>query len=141
MKPMTREDALAFLSHGTRTGKLATASTTGTAHVAPVWFVIDGDDLVFTTGAASVKGRNLRANPRAALTVDTEDFPYDFVLVRGPVTFEEDPMNLLSWATIIAGRYVPSGRAAEYGQRYSTPGELLCRLRIEHLTGFADVAE
>jgi hypothetical protein len=33
-----------------------------------------------------------------------------------------------------------AGRADEYGRRYSAPGELLCRLRIEHLTGFADVA-
>jgi PPOX class probable F420-dependent enzyme len=140
MKAMTHEEALAFLSHGTRTGKLATSSPGGTPHVAPVWFVLDGGDMVFTTGAASVKGRNLQANPRAALTVDTEVFPYDFVLARGPVTLDDDPARLLAWATTVAGRYVPPGRADEYGRRYSAPGELLCRLRIEHLTGFADVA-
>jgi PPOX class probable F420-dependent enzyme len=140
MKAMTREEALAFLSHGTRTGKLATAPPSGTPHVAPVWFVLDGGDLVFTTGAASVKGRNLQANPRAALTVDTEDFPYDFVLASGPVTLNDDPAHLLAWATTVAERYVPPGRADEYGRRYSTPSELLCRLRIERLTGFADVA-
>jgi PPOX class probable F420-dependent enzyme len=140
MKAMTREEALAFLRRGTRTGKLATASPNGDPHVAPVWFVHDGSDLVFTTGAASVKGRNLQANPRAALTVDSEHFPFDFVLARGPVTLDDDPARLLAWATTIAERYVPSGRATEYGKRYSTPGELLCRLRIEHLTGFADVA-
>lgn len=128
------------LAGGMLTGKLATASTGGTPHVAPVWFVLDGGDLVFTTGATSVKGRNLRANPRAALTVDGELFPYDFVLVRGPVALDDDPARLLASATTIAERHVPPGRAAEYGRRHSAPGELLCRLRIEHVTGFADVA-
>lgn len=31
----------------------------GQPHVMPVWFVLDGEELVFTTGADSVKGRNL----------------------------------------------------------------------------------
>jgi nitroimidazol reductase NimA-like FMN-containing flavoprotein (pyridoxamine 5'-phosphate oxidase superfamily) len=44
---MTPDEALAFLAEGTRTGKLATAQG-GRPHVAPVWFVVDADDLVFT---------------------------------------------------------------------------------------------
>jgi nitroimidazol reductase NimA-like FMN-containing flavoprotein (pyridoxamine 5'-phosphate oxidase superfamily) len=48
-----------FLSAGTRTGKLATTRRDGRPHVVPIWFVLDGDDLVFMTGAATVKGRAL----------------------------------------------------------------------------------
>jgi pyridoxine/pyridoxamine 5'-phosphate oxidase len=36
----------------------------------PVWFVLEGEGLVFTTWSDSVKGRNLRKNPRAAVIVD-----------------------------------------------------------------------
>jgi len=140
MALMTREEAIAFLSTGTRTGKLATASAVGAPHVAPVWFVFDGEDLIFTTHNTSLKGRHLKANPRAALSADVEVFPYEFVTVRGPVTISTDADELLTWATRIAERYVPVGRAEEYGRRNGAEGELLCRMRLEHVTGLTDIA-
>jgi PPOX class probable F420-dependent enzyme len=140
MATMTREEALAFLGSGTRTGKLATASAVGAPHVAPIWFVFDGDDIVFTTHNTSIKGRHLRANPRAALSADLEEFPYGFVTVRGSVTISSDADELLAWATRIAERYVPAGRAEEYGRRNGAEGELLCRLKLERVTGVSDVA-
>ena len=139
MESMTREESSAFLAEGTRTGKLATASLAGVPHVAPLWFAVDGGDVVFTTGPDSVKGRHLRANPRAALTVDVEAFPYHFVVVQGPVTFEESASDLLAWATRIAARYVPAGLAEQYGKRYVEAGEMLCRLRLERVVGARDV--
>ena len=137
---MTRTEAIDFLSVGSRTGKLATASATGGPHVAPVWFLVDGDELVFTTGEVTVKGRNLRANPRAALTVDVSEYPYDFVVVRGSVSLESDAADLLTWTTKIAERYVPARRAREYGDRNAVDGEMLCRLRMERISGARDMA-
>jgi len=40
-----------LLMHGTRTGKVAWVASDGAPHVAPIWFVIDGDEIVFNTGA------------------------------------------------------------------------------------------
>jgi PPOX class probable F420-dependent enzyme len=137
---MTKDEAIEFLGVGTRTGKLATASSAGAPHVAPIWFVVDGGDLVFTTGEDTVKGQHLLANPRAALTVDVDQYPYDFVVVRGSVGIEPAAPDLLTWATRIAQRYVPEGRAPEYGRRNAVPGELLCRLHIERITGARDIA-
>ena len=48
---MTDEEWRAFVLEGTRTAKVATVRPDGRPHVAPVWFVLDGDDVVFTTGA------------------------------------------------------------------------------------------
>ena len=137
---MNDDEAIAFLTHGTRTGKLATSSASGVPHVAPVWFVADGRDLVFTTFHESVKGRQLQANPIAALCVDDEVYPFGFVVVRGPVAIVEGAPDLLHWATRIAERYVPAGRAAEYGQRNAVEGELLCRLRLDRVTGATEIA-
>src|SRR5690348_8108455 len=137
---MQRAEAMEFLAAGTRTGKLATASPSGAPHVAPIWFVVDGEDLVFTTNMETVKGRHLRANPRGALTVDRSEFPYDFVVVRGPIVVVEGAPDLLEWATRIAERYVPAGRAEDYGKRNAVPDELLCRLRVERIVGQRDVA-
>ncbi len=36
---------------------VATVRRDGTPHVVPVWFVLEGDDLLITTGPKSVKGR------------------------------------------------------------------------------------
>jgi pyridoxamine 5'-phosphate oxidase-like protein len=72
--PRTMDDAewRAFVSEGTRTGKLATTRHDGRPHVVPIWFVLDGDDLVFNTGAHSIRGRSLARNGIAASCVDDE---------------------------------------------------------------------
>jgi 1,4-dihydroxy-2-naphthoyl-CoA synthase len=49
-RAMTDEELREFLSHGTRTAKLATVSPNGAPHAMPVWFVLDGDQLVFEIG-------------------------------------------------------------------------------------------
>ena len=139
-RTMTPEEIHAFLSHGTRTAKLATSGPGGQPHVMPVWFALDGEELVFTTWGDSVKGRNLRRDPRAAIVVDEEVAPYAFVHIRGQVTLSEDLEELLRFATAIAGRYMGADRAEEFGRRNAVPGELLVRLRPERVIATADVA-
>ncbi|MFG2168942.1 PPOX class F420-dependent oxidoreductase [Micromonospora chersina] len=138
---MSDEQWQAFVTAGTRTGKLATVRADGSPHVAPIWFVLDGDDLIFNTGRSSVKGRNLIRDPRAALSVDEEHAPYAFVTVRGTVTISEDPAESLPWSTRIAARYMGAERAEEYGRRNAVPGELLVRLRAEQVVAFSGIAD
>jgi PPOX class probable F420-dependent enzyme len=136
---MTDEQARAFLAEGSRTGKLATTRVDGRPHVAPVWFVLDGDDLVFMTGANTVKGRTLRRDPRAALTVDLEEPPYAFVMVEGSVTISDDLEKMLPLSIAIARRYVGDAEAEQYGRRNAVAGELLVRLRPEKIVAVADL--
>jgi PPOX class probable F420-dependent enzyme len=137
---MTPDEVRAFLSHGTRTAKIATSGPGGQPHVMPVWFVLDGEELVFTTWGDSVKGRNLRRDPRAAVVVDEEVVPYAFVHIRGQVTLSEDREELLRFATMIGARYMGADRAEEFGRRNAVPGELLVRLQPERVIAAADVA-
>jgi PPOX class probable F420-dependent enzyme len=125
---MTREEWRAFLQRGTRTGKLATVRTDGWPHVVPVWFVLDGEDIVFTTGARTVKGRALRRDPRACLCVDDENPPYAFVMVEGRATLSYELEEMLPYATVIGGRYMGADRAEEFARRNAVPGEMLVRL-------------
>jgi PPOX class probable F420-dependent enzyme len=136
---MTDEQARAFLAAGTRTGKLATTRVDGRPHVAPVWFVLDGADLVFMTGANTVKGRTLARDPRAALTVDLEEPPYAFVTVEGSVTISEDLQEMLPLSIAIARRYVPESEAEQFGRRNAVAGELLVRLRPEKIIAVDDL--
>ncbi len=141
MREMTPAETRAFLSFGTRTGKLAVTRADGRPHVSPIWFVLDGDDLVFNTGVDSVKGRSLRRDRRAALAVDDETPPYAFVIVEGEVTLSEDPAALLHWATVIGGRYMGAERAEEYGRRNGVPGEYLVRLSPTRIIARAAIAD
>lgn len=123
----------AFLSAGTRTGKLAFTAKDGRPLVAPVWFVVEGPDddpvLVFNTGSTTAKGRALARDPRVALCVDVQEPPYAFAQVQGTVTLSEDPAELVRTATAIGARYMGADRAEEFGRRNGVPGELVVLLR------------
>jgi PPOX class probable F420-dependent enzyme len=119
----------AFLSAGTRTGKLAYTSADGRPLVVPVWFVVEEGTLVFNTGKDTAKGRALARDPRAALCVDLEEPPYGFVQVQGNAELSEDQAELVRTATAIGARYMGEDRAEELGKRNGVPGELVVRLR------------
>ncbi len=141
MRRMSDPEARAFLEAGTRTAKLATVRADGRPHVVPVWFLLDGDDLLFNTGADTAKASAIRRDGRVALCVDDERFPYAYVLVEGDATLSDDLAAVREWAERIAARYVGDDRAAEYGERNGVPGELLVRVAIARIVGEAGVAE
>ncbi len=139
---MTDEQALAFLAEGAPTGKLATAAADGSRiHVVPIWFLVGDGEIVFTTGERTLKGRNLRENPRAALSVDDERPPFSYVEVRGAATIEDAAPDLLDWATRISARDMGAEASGAYGRRNAGPGELLVRLRIDRIRGRSGVAD
>lgn len=131
------EDVASFLSEGTRTGTLGWVAKDGRPLAVPVWFVVDGGELVFNTGAASAKGRAVRRDPRVVVCVDDSRPPYSFVQVQGVAATSEDPSELLDTATRIAARYMGAERADEFGRRNAVPGELVVRVRpTKVVTGF-----
>ena len=139
---MTEEEALAFIAEmPARTAKLATVMKDGGPHVAPVWVALDGRDVLFNTGAETLKGRAIRRDPRVAMCFEDDRPPFSFVSVRGTATLVDDPDELVRWASVIGGRYMGADRAEEYGRRNGVPGELLVRVEITHLVGERDLAD
>jgi PPOX class probable F420-dependent enzyme len=130
----------AFLTAGTRTGKLAVTRRDGSPFVVPVWFVVDDDgSIVFTTGAETIKGRSLRRDGRASLCVDDEQPPYAYERLDGRVTLSEDRDEMLDYASRIGARYMGAERGAEFGRRNAVPGELLVRLAPERVFSEDDI--
>lgn len=134
-------DVREFLTRGTRTGKLGFLSGDGRPLVAPVWFVLEGDDVVFNTGASTAKGRYLTRDPRVTLCVDLEEPPYAFVQIQGEAVISTDPDELLRVATDIGRRYMGDERAEEFGRRNGVPGELVVRVRPTKVIAALDVTE
>ena len=138
---MSDEQRREFLLAGTRTGVLATVRKDGRPHAAPIWFTLDGDDVLFTTAADTVKGRNLRRTGQATLVVDEARPPFHFVAIEGTAELSEDLDETLRWATVLGGRYMGAENAEAFGRRNAVPGELLVRLRPSKIVAMANVSD
>jgi PPOX class probable F420-dependent enzyme len=78
---------------GAAIAHLATILPDGSPHTTPVYVGTHGDRIVFFTGPGMRKARNLRRDPRMALSVAPADNPFTPVVVRGRVVewIEGDP--------------------------------------------------
>lgn len=65
---------------------LATLMPDGAPKVEPVWIGRDGDLLLVATDAKSLKARNVVQDARVAVSVTSDDNPYEQLLVRGVVS-------------------------------------------------------
>jgi PPOX class probable F420-dependent enzyme len=64
---------------------LATLMPDGSPQVTPVWCDYDGNLVIVNSARGRQKDRNIRRNPRVALSIMDSDNPYRYVEVRGRV--------------------------------------------------------
>jgi PPOX class probable F420-dependent enzyme len=106
----------------------------------PIWFTLDGQTIVFTTGEHSVKAATLRRDARVCLCVDDETPPYAYRMVEGTASFQQDLDAVRLWATRIGGRYMGQERAEAFGRRNGVPGEVLVRVTPTRVVFEKDIA-
>jgi PPOX class probable F420-dependent enzyme len=138
---MTSDEVMGFLRGPAYLGHLATVREDGRPHVASIWFIVDGEDIVFTTWHTSVKGKNLRRTGYAAMDVTDGVPPFTAVQVEGPVEIVDDLELLRHWTGIIGGRYMGADRAEEFARRNGVKGEVVCRMRPVTFSGIARITE
>jgi PPOX class probable F420-dependent enzyme len=138
---MTYEEYRSFMLDRARTAVLATLRADGRPHVAPIWFDLDDDLLILTTGENTVKAGNMRRDPRVSLCVDEEEPPFHFVAIEGTSELSAGDPDLLYWATRIGGRYMGSDRADEYGRRNAVEGELLVRVAPQKIVAYKNISD
>jgi len=64
---------------------LATLQPDGAPKVEPVWVGREGERLLIATDERTLKGRNMRRDPRVAISIIDFENPYEQVLIRGRV--------------------------------------------------------
>jgi PPOX class probable F420-dependent enzyme len=62
---------------------IATLNKDGSPQVTPVWTSLQDGRISFNTVVGSVKERNLRRDPRVALSITARDDPWDKADIRG----------------------------------------------------------
>ena len=140
-RKMDAEEYKDFLLGSVRTATLATVRADGRPHAAPIWYHLDGETFVFLTNEGTVKGKNIRRDPRVTLCIDDERPPFHFVVVEGTADVSADDPDLLFWATRIGGRYMGEDQAEAFGRRNAAPGELLVRVTPTKVIAQANIAE
>ena len=151
MAEMSKKEIKKFMMNGTFTGKLATVKKDGRSHIVPIWFVLDnghrsrnssiGDDIIFTTGSASVKAKNIQRDNRVSICVDDQIPPFSFVTVYGTAKIHRcKQRELFRFATKIAQRYMGKENAELYGRRNSTEDEVLVRIKPKRIIAEKDIA-
>ena len=88
------EKTTEFLA-GREIADLVTLMADGSPHVAPVWYKFDGESYVVLAEPSTVKVRNIRRDPRVAVSIASRDRPYGYVLIQGRAEISEgdtDPL-------------------------------------------------
>lgn len=91
---------------GTPIAHLASLLPDGAPHCVPLWIGTVGDRIAILTGPDSRKARNLRRDPRVALSMTPADNPFQPIAIRGRVVEWID--GDAAWAIIdrIATKYI-----------------------------------
>lgn len=103
---------------------LATIGTDGRPQVTPVWCDFDGTHVRINTARGRVKDRNLKANPRVALSAQDPENPYRYVQVRGRVT-EMTEKGADEHIDALAKKYMGKDKYP-----YRQPGEVRVMVKI-----------
>jgi PPOX class probable F420-dependent enzyme len=140
-RPMTDEQWPAFVVAEPRPAVLATVRADGRPHAAPIWIDIDDGAIWFTTGADTVKGRNLARTGQGTICVQDDRPPFSFVVAECTAELFDDLDLVRRWAARLGGRYMGADRAEQYGARNGVPGELVVKLTPTKVVSAADVAD
>lgn len=93
---------------------LATVSPQGRPQATPVWFMVEGDDILVNTSRGRAKLRNLEARPHVALTVVDPRNMYRYVQIRGTVA-RIDPERGARDIDRLSVRYTGQPYGYQYG--------------------------
>lgn len=113
---------------------LATVDGKGRAHATPIWYMLDGDEIVMSVGRGGQKHRNVERNPEVTLVIDSRKVPYFALMVAGkieigPAPTEEDRLAL-------ATRYLGEDLGKRYVEMTAANDSVSLRLKERKVMEF-----
>jgi hypothetical protein len=116
--------------------RVAYIAADGTPRVASTWFHWTGSELVMPTFIAAPhvrhpagRIRDLRARPDVAVTIDTDTFPPEVLLMRGRVTVDDIDGVPAEYA-LAAERYLGADAGRAYIGSINAPGTRMARIAL-----------
>ena len=108
--------------------RVAWAGPGPTPRVVPIWFHWTGAEIVVATFAGSQKLRELSSGDVVAVTIDTNDFPYRALKIRGPIEIEP-AAGLADAYRLAATRYLGAEMADRWCASLNGADQVAIRIR------------
>lgn len=118
-----------------RLARISTIAPDGYPHTVPVWFAVDGDDLVVIAVRSTRKIAHALANPKGAMCIggDTEDG--GGYLFRGDWSVEPDTDH--QWTARMCYRYEEPEKAARDVKDWADLDIVVLRLKVKSVSKVA----
>jgi PPOX class probable F420-dependent enzyme len=109
------------------------ARRAGPPSLTPVYYVVDGDDLLISTTAARAKTKLIRRNPEVSVCVLAEEFPFPYVTVFGQGRIEDEGVVevMLRVGELMRGRPATDEERVATEQRAVAEGRVVLRVTPE----------
>ncbi len=114
--------------------RLATITPKGLPHNVPVWFMTDGDDIIFISERNTGKVRNVFANPNGAVVIGGDTGQPGYML-QGTLTVEEDPD--FAWMKRMTRHYEPPEQAERDIEAWSKTDMIIIRMTVSRVVKVA----
>jgi PPOX class probable F420-dependent enzyme len=109
----------------------------GPPALSPVYYVMDGDDLLISTQATRAKARAIAQNPEVSVCVLGESMPFPYVTVYGRGVIEEagavDVMMRVGEA--MSGQPLPESARPAVEERARNEGRVVLRVTPSRIVG------
>jgi PPOX class probable F420-dependent enzyme len=107
---------------------LAEVMADGSPHVSPVWIDHENGYVTFNTAIGRLKERNMRRDPRVAISIADKDDPYNKVDIRGRVIEIVEGEEAERQIDKLAKKYI-----GEDTYPWRRPGEARVKVLVEPL--------
>ena len=113
---------------------VGTKNPDGSPHLAVMWYLLDGDDIVVNSAQGRIKDRNLAADPRISVLVEDE---YRWIRIDGRASIEHDQQITHEDIRRIASRYYQDDRkvAAAMRDNFGKQHRITYRVPIRRVAG------
>lgn len=109
--------------------RLAYVWTDGTPRVVPTYFHWTGEEIVMGSIPKAPKVKALRANPSVAITIDSDTFPHDVLLIRGKAELSDHEGILPEYAAYCR-RYLGDEGGDQWLAQMEQPGLVMTRVGV-----------
>jgi PPOX class probable F420-dependent enzyme len=113
---------------------VGTTNPNGSPHLAVMWYLLDGDDIVVNSAQGRLKDRNLARDPRMSVVVEDE---YRWIRIDGRARIEHDQTITHDDIFRLASRYYEDEQKVAVAMRdnFSRQHRITYRLPIDRIAG------
>ena len=111
--------------------RLCVIDAAGYPHSVPVWFMLDGDDIIFITERGTRKVQYALRNPKGAVVIGGDTGDDAGYLIKGDLSLEEDPEH--AWTRVVTYHYEEEERAARDVAAWAVLDMTVLRLRVRRV--------